>query len=66
MRPRMCLIDLLELLEGGVRVAYGRGDGVMPHQLTQEHEISTRVQHVGSEGVPQDVSATTSQVGHCG
>ena len=59
----MCRIELLQLLEGGMCVSYGGGDGAVTHKLAKEHKIRSRVKHVGSEGVAQDVRTSAGEIG---
>jgi hypothetical protein len=62
----MSLVDLLELLEGGVGITYGRGDRVVTEELTQEHKVAPRVKHIGGKGVTKGMRSTTGEVGHRG
>lgn len=62
----MCRVELLQLLEGGMCVSYGSGDGAVPHELAKEHEVRSGVKHVGSEGVTQDVRTSAGEIGDGG
>lgn len=62
----MCRVEFLQLLEGSMCVSYGGGDGAVTHELAKEHEVRSRVKHVGSEGVAQDVRTSAGEIGDGG
>ena len=44
-------VEFLQLLEGSVCVVYSGRDRVVPEELLEKHQVSSRVEHIGGEGV---------------
>ena len=56
------LVYLVELSKGIVRVHLCSGQRGMPQQCLKRFQTGTVIQHVRSEGMPQDVRATFVQM----